>query len=170
MESLLELSFPQLTQQAIAAFPDTQRRQHATDTVAVTDIQLLPADGALIAKGTVRGSSGRPYQCVIELQGVQYNPDDQQNQVTFVSGEQEYKIVPINYQSTDCKVSCTCLDFRIRFAHYNDGAKALHGPKPDLYARVPGSNRPEANPKHSPGVCKHLMDFADSLQDSGLFG
>lgn len=170
MEQLLELSLSQLVQKTVAAFPDTELRQHATDTVSVSDIQLLPANGALLAKGVVRGSGGKHYDCAMQFDKVQYNPADGANQVTFVSGEQEYKIVPINRQTSRVKVRCTCLDFRFRFAHYDHSVDALYGDQPSLYAKVPGSNRATANPTKSPGVCKHLIDFADSLEDSGLFG
>lgn len=168
METLLELSLDELVQRTISAFPDTERRQNATYSVSVTDTKLLPADGTLIAKATVRGSGGQMYECVIQFENVKYNPTEE-DAATFVSGDKEYKIVPIRRSETDVKVCCKCLDFRYRFAHYNQSADALYGQSPELYAKVPGSNRGPANPTHTPGVCKHLMDLADTLEQSGLF-
>lgn len=167
MSLLLELSLDNLIRSTSSAFPGTTARQHNVDQVAVKHIELLPANGKLIAKGIVRGSNGKEYQVGIQFDDVEYNPE--QNGVTFVSNEQEYTIMPIKKLTADCKVTCNCLDFRWRFAQYNDAKQALLGPKPDLYAKRPNSKRGPANPTHSPGVCKHLLDFADSLDESGLF-
>lgn len=168
MQNLLETSFNDLVQRAVAAFPDTTRRQHIVDTVSVSNIELLPAEGALIAKATVRGTNGKNYQCVIQFDDVVYDPEEGTASASFTSGGKEYKIEPIRQNGTDVHVGCTCLDFRWRFAYYNKGVDALYGPTPPLYAKVPGSNKPDANPTKSPGVCKHLIDFADELANSGL--
>lgn len=167
MDILLELTLDQLVRNTETAFPATNARQHNVDQVAVKQIELMPAEGKLLAKGTVRGSQGKDYQVAIQFEDVEYNPET--DGVTFVSNGNEYTITPIQKSSTDVKVACNCLDFRWRFAQYNDAKQALFGPKPSLYAKVPNSNRGAANPTNSPGVCKHLLDFTDSLNDSGLF-
>lgn len=167
MDLLLELSFDQLSRSAETAFPGTTARQHNVDQVAVKHIELLPAEGKLLAKGVVRGSQGKEYQVAIQFEDVEYNPEE--GGVTFVSNGKEYSITPLKQPNTNVKVACTCLDFRWRFAQYNDANQALFGPKPALYAKVPNSKRGAANPTHSPGVCKHLMDFASGLDESGLF-
>ncbi len=168
MQNLLETAFNDLVQRAIAAFPDTARRQHIVDTVSVSNIELLPAENALIAKAKVRGTNGKTYQCVIQFSDVEYNPEEGSDVASFTSGGKEYKITPIQQNDANVHVGCNCLDFRWRFAYYNKGVDALYGPVPPWYAKVPGSNRPDANPTKSPGVCKHLMDFADELANSGL--
>lgn len=167
MDLLLELSLDQLSRSAENAFPGTTARQHNVDQVAVKHIELLPAEGKLLAKGVVRGSQGKEYQVAIQFEDVEYNPED--GGVTFVANGNEYAMSPLPKATTDVKVTCTCLDFRWRFAQYNDAKQALFGPKPALYAKVPNSKRGPANPTHSPGVCKHLLDFVDGLDESGLF-
>lgn len=167
MEPLLELSLDQLSRSAEQAFPGTTARQHNVDQVAVKHIELLPAEGHLLAKGIVRGSQGKEYQVAIQFEGVEYNPED--GGVTFVANGKEYSINPLDKTTTNVKVACTCLDFRWRFAQHNDAKQTLFGPKPSLYAKVPNSKRGYANPTSSPGVCKHLLDFSDSLDSSGLF-
>ena len=167
MNLLLELSLGNLLQSTQTAFPGTDARQNNVDSVAVKQIDLLPADGTLIAKGVVRGSKGKEYPVVVEFDDVTYNPEDKG--VTFVSNGQEYSIEPLSKTTTNCKVACGCLDFKFRFAQYNNAKQALYGDKPDLYAKAVGSNRGPANPTQSPGMCKHLIDFVDSLEQSGLF-
>lgn len=168
MSLLAEFSLSQLIQQTASAYPATTKRENAVDEVSVSHVHLVPAENTLVAKGTVRGSAGKTYECAIHFENVQYNPGPDEPAATFVSGGQEYTIVPIQTASADVQVSCSCLDFRFRFAHYNSSSGALFGKQPDLYARVPNSKRPEANPKKSPGVCKHLIDFTNSLTESGL--
>lgn len=168
MSLLLETSFQQLLNRTVSAFPDTTRRQHAVDSVSLQSVTLVPAEGALIAKGVVRGSGGKLYAPVIEFDQVVYDPDEGQAAVTFSVDGTQYTISPITKQSVDVKVTCTCMDFKFRFAQYNNTDGSLHGDVPPLYAKQSGSNRGPANPTKSPGVCKHIIELADSIEQSGL--
>lgn len=167
MDLLLELSLDNLLRSTEQAFPGTDARQNNVDSVAVKHVELIPADGTLIAKGTVRGSKGQEYPVVIEFQDVTYNPED--NGVAFVSNGNQYTIAPLSRTLTHCKVACRCLDFQYRFAQYNDAKQALASDHPPLYSKRPGSNRGPANPTHAPGMCKHLIDFSTELAEAGLF-
>lgn len=62
------------------------------------------------------------------------------------------------------RVRCSCMDFRHRFAWEDRAVKALYGGIPAKYTRKPGSNRPPVNPKHIPGMCKHIFDCAKSIE------
>lgn len=168
-ELLLETSLNQLVSQTERAFPETTKRQHATDTTAVANIELIPQKGKLLAKGTVRGSQNKDYEIIVQFDKVKYNPPESEDKVTFVANEQTFVISPIALQTTNCKVRCTCLDFRFRFAIHNAGDGSLYGPKPPVYHPKPGSNRGPANPTHTPGVCKHIMTFVDELKSANLF-
>jgi hypothetical protein len=67
----------------------------------------------------------------------------------------------IDYKKTEVKVRCDCPDFRWRFAWYNDQKEALYGLRPPPYRRK--TNRPPVNPRHLPGMCKHLMNVVKIL-------
>lgn len=76
-------------------------------------------------------------------------------------------IRPISLSSKEIKVRCDCHDFRWRFAYYDDVHKALYGATPPPY--VPVSNRGPVNPRHLPGMCKHLMAALKTLHSYGYF-
>lgn len=166
---LLETSVEQLLSQTERAFPETSKRQHATDTTAVVNIEMIPQKGKLLVKGQVRGSQNKIYDIIIQFLKVKYNPPEDRDRVTFVSNEQTYAIEPIATQQVDCKVRCTCLDFRFRFALDNHSDGSLYGSKPPAYHPKPGSNRGAANPTHTAGVCKHIITFVESLREANLF-
>lgn len=168
-DQLLETSLQQLVSQTERAFPGTTKRQHATDTTAVANIEMVPQKGKLLVKGSVRGSQNKLYEIIMQFDKVKYNPAEEEDKVTFVANGDTFVISPIPLQTTDCKVRCTCLDFRFRFAVLNYGDGSLYGPKPPVYHPKPGSNRGPANPTHSPGVCKHIMTFVDELRSANLF-
>jgi hypothetical protein len=76
-------------------------------------------------------------------------------------------IRPVSLSSKEIKVRCDCHDFRWRFAYYDDQYKALYGATPPPY--VPVSNRGPVNPRHLPGLCKHLMAAIKQLHSYGFF-
>lgn len=165
---LLETSLNQLIQKTDSGF-DSDRRLNATDTTSVVDVSLLPQKGKLMAKAKVRGSENKMYDTYIQFQGIQYNPPENQDRVTFVSNEQTYAITPIDVGNNNVKVRCTCLDFRFRFAMINSADGSLYGPRPPIYRPVPNSGRGSANPSKVPGICKHIKTLMDELQSGGLF-
>lgn len=169
IDFLLEASLEQLVNQAERAFPDTSRRQHATDTTSVVNIEMIPQKNNLLVKGQVRGSQNKIYDIIVQFQQVKYNPPEGEDKVTFVSNEQTYAIAPIALAQNNCKVRCNCLDFRFRFAINNFSDGSLYGSKPRAYQPKPGSKRGPANPTRSPGVCKHIMTFVDELHQANLF-
>jgi hypothetical protein len=72
----------------------------------------------------------------------------------------------IDYRKTEVKVRCDCPDFRWRFAYYNDLKQALYGLRPPPYKRK--TNRPPVNPRHLPGMCKHLFNVVKILSSRGV--
>jgi hypothetical protein len=75
-----------------------------------------------------------------------------------------------DYNYTPVRVACQCKAYYFYFAHWNvmSGAHARAPLRP--YQRKtppPPKGRPEVNPKHLPGLCKHLMALADVLMNSG---
>lgn len=72
---------------------------------------------------------------------------------------------PLN--STNIKVSCSCLDFYYRWASYNAKDGSLLGDPPPPYIKK--TDRPSVNPGNSPGLCKHLIYVVEFLKSEGLF-
>lgn len=65
-----------------------------------------------------------------------------------------------------CRVYCSCPAFYFYFAWYNYETQSLFGEKPEPYVRVTTSIPPK-NPRHLPGVCKHLISAYDMLRWQG---
>lgn len=100
--------------------------------------------------------------------GVVYTTNILFNPVTFVD-EEEYKrienvgrikvdgiwyyfVKPANYSPV--QISCTCKDYIYSYAYYNAQKGSHFGPLPEI--EPPKGLRPPRNPKHLPGMCKHI--------------
>ena len=75
-------------------------------------------------------------------------------------------ISPISTAASRVKVRCDCHDFRWRFAYYDFSNGALYGATPPAY--TPTSNRGPVNPRHLPGVCKHILAAFNSMRSDGF--
>lgn len=164
---LFESSLEDLYRSAIAAFPNTTKRQHSTDPIIITELRWTPFVGTktLFTKGLAQsGESGKEYNPIIVFKKVNYNEDVVQ--ITASDGG-EYSFAPLSNENTDVLVRCNCPDFSWRFNYYNSLDKSLQGRKRRKYEGV--SNRPPANPSELPGMCKHLMKMAKVLKEAGIF-
>lgn len=168
MERLLEAPYAELEQKTMQFTPSTTKRQYAVDTIRVTSMELVPAEESqiLTVKATV-SSEGTNYSTTLQFDEVEYQEDDQASNVSFKGvGGDESHIIPINLLRSNCKVSCNCLDFYWRFATQNSRVNSLDGKAPPPYHKR--ANRPPANLKNTPGVCKHLMKTVVALRDAKL--
>lgn len=165
---LLEITLPKLHQSAVDAFPTTKKRQHATDELSVAGVKFIPYENALKIKTVVKNvNDGKTYDTTLFLENIVYEKEDSPKLVTFTGSDgEDYHIRPIQALSSHAKVHCECLDFRWRFAEWNYNKDALYGKKPDQY--IPKTDRPPANPKRMPGMCKHLMKTIETLEHSNL--
>lgn len=165
----MEMTLPELLQATEQAFPDTQKRQNATSDVRVDGISFVPTDGGLLIKGTVVNTNkGSKYETSVLFEQVNYTNENDRNAVELKGPDNSaFFIEPLDVNKIDAKVSCTCMDFHFRFALWNYSKGTLLGQKPEPYQRKTDS-RPEANPKHSPGVCKHLIKTIEEIQNNQL--
>lgn len=154
----------------VQSFPTTRKRQHATNEVNVVRLDLIPYVGTkmLHIRSIVNGSSGQQYQTAIQLLNVVFKNagDDGAVELTATDGK-KYYIEPIALNDHNAKVRCNCLDFYHRFAHYNHTDKSIVGRAPVPYQRKT-TTRPEVNPDHVPGMCKHLLKTVAILQQRRL--
>lgn len=169
-----ESTFAELERNALNMMPGKSRKD-AINSIQIRTLELIPYEGALGVNSTVNSiNSGNTYQPQIMFLGVNYintenNPDAENdpNTITFqaVDGK-DYTIEPIYLSRNNAKVRCTCLDFKWRFAIYNEKDHSLYGSGPGMYRKK--TERPPNNPQHVPGVCKHLLKLASELQINGI--
>ena len=133
-------------------------------------MELVPApdSGNLVIKGFAISNSGNSYSPTIQFDGVEYQEEDTNMNVTFNAiDDKDYHINQINLQRMNAKVHCNCLDFYWRFGKQNSRVNSLIGNPGQPYVKK-NPNMPPANAKQIPGVCKHLLKLADELRQNKL--
>lgn len=168
-EELDEVTLADLERDTVSGFPNTTKRQHATDPIHITQMKLIPAvpTGDLICDA--EASSGpKTYDPKILFLDTTYEDDDTGTNVTFTAVDGDtYNIQPISLSRSNCKVRCNCLDFYYRFHNQNANKDALYGQLRPPYHRKTDT-RPPANPENVNGLCKHLIKVVQSLRQAGL--
>lgn len=168
LQQLFELNLNTLQSNIVRGFPNTKKRQHISNTVNITNLQLVPypMQHALEADA-VALSKGNRYSPVIMFEEVEFEEADSPNVVSFKAATgDEYHIVPISRRMHDVKVACDCMDYIARFGIYNFQADTQYGAGPPPYRRT--TNRPPVNPMKVEGWCKHLIRLGDHLQQIGI--
>lgn len=169
-EYLAERTYTELERNTLNAMPG-KNRQEQTASVQIRELQLVPYQGALGINSSVNSvNSGNSYQPQIMFLDVNYVDtegneamENDPNLVTFQAADgKDYTIEPIYLSRNNCKVRCTCLDFRWRFAMYNDKDGSLFGGGPGLYQKK--TQREPNNPQQVPGVCKHILKLVAELK------
>jgi hypothetical protein len=168
MELWLESSINDLYQSAVQAFPNTTKRQYATDTIQISSLNWVPFVGfkTLFVKAIAQ-NEGKEYNPIILFKGVVYHEAAGPNIIGLdASDGQHYFLERLSLNAQNVMVRCPCKDFFWRMHHYNHEDKSLQGKDRKKYEAIynPGS----ANPQELPGLCKHLMKFAKVLNQSGL--
>jgi len=161
----LESSAEDLYRNAVAAFPNTTRRQHSTDTIVIKELRWTPFVGVktLFIKSLAQNED-REYGPCILFKGVNYNG----NQVKITANDGlQYNFNKLSLENTDVLLRCNCLDFKYRFAWYNKLDHSLYGRPPKKYIAT-GTGHP-ANPMELEGMCKHLIKTMKVLKEAQIF-
>ncbi len=165
MSLFAESSLEDLYQSAVDAFPHTTMRQHATDTIVITNLRWMPYLGmkTLFIKALAQ-NEGREYSPIILFKKVNYNSDEVK---IIASDDKEYSFGKLSLENTDVVLRCNCKDFHWRgnYADFLDGS--LWGRKRKKYESK--GLRPPVNPTNAPMICKHLMKTAHVLREAGIF-
>lgn len=167
---LVENSLAVLYNNTISNF-DTDRQAGAGRVQIVNKIYVAsPTQGIVMVKATSR-SSAKQYDTRMSFEGVEYQQgeeDEGGNTTSFQSPDgQDYTIVPVDYNNSEVRVSCSCLDFYYRFAVWNSKDSSLLGNPPAPYVSKTKGGEPR-NPNQVPGMCKHLMALTEDLRQEGI--
>jgi hypothetical protein len=160
---------PQLRTNIVQAFPNTRKRQHVIGEVTIANVQFIPFLGTkfLHVKSTSR-SNGNAYKQAVQFMRVDFDQEEGPNNITFTAADgRDYHMQPIILTGHNVKVRCNCLDFYHRFAAWNHQDNSIVGRAPLPYQRRTNT-RPEVNPDHVPGMCKHLLKLMDELRRQGI--
>jgi hypothetical protein len=169
MNTLSEMSIDRLYDSTIRAFPNTQKRQHATDPLKISSIHWTPFEKLkTLYVSCVVESEKNVYDTVLLFKDVNYqvNPHSSKVVPLLASDGNLHQFGKISRENTDVLVRCNCADFRWRWNHVNHLHGNLWGRKAPAYENKGG---PPANPKQLSGMCKHLIKSIYALSEAGVF-
>lgn len=161
-----ESSVSDLYQSTIIAFPNTVKRQYATDPVKIVEMRWTPFVGlkTLFIKGLAQNEE-REYNPIMIFKDVNYNSGD----INLIASDgMLYRLEKISKENNDVMVRCNCPDHYWRFRHFNYLDHSLYGKNRKKYKAK--TNRGPVNPLELPGLCKHLIKLSDAIKESGIFG
>lgn len=166
--ALFESTITDLQQSTYAAFPLTKKRQHVINNVRITSYTMLPGENSLTIKAVARNPSSKSVNYPsIQFDGIEYVDETNPEAVQFTASDgTKYYMLPMKQSSVQVKIRCECMDFYWRFALWNHNDGSLLGQKPEPYVKQ--TNRPPANPKQSPGMCKHLLKLVEYLRSVNI--
>jgi hypothetical protein len=161
---LNESSSQDLYDSAVEAFPNTTKRQHATQPIKISTIKWTPYLGmnTLFVKALAQ-NEGREYNPIILFKGVKYLDE---GGISVMGDMGRVFLEKLSLNDNHVALRCNCPDFSWRFNYFNHVDKSLYGRKRKKYEALynPGS----ANPMEMPGMCKHLMKLSHVLNQSGI--
>ena len=162
----VESSLDDLFRSTVLAYPKTQLRQYATDTINITNITFRPFLGmrTLFVKALAQ-NEGKEYSPIIVFKNVQYHQNEEPNLIKITEDGSEHFFEPLS-MNTDVILRCNCKDFYWRMNYYDHVDHSLHGRKRAAYEALtrPGT----ANPHEMPGMCKHLIKLSDTIRNSKI--
>lgn len=165
---LNESNLLDLYKSTVKAFPETKKRQHAIDTIKITEIQWNPFLGVktLFVKGFAENTeTGKQYNPIIVFKNVEYSKSANSPVELIASDGKKYSLEKISNEN-DVLIRCNCADFSWRFNYFDHQDKSLYGRVRKKYV---AKNMPEtANPLGLPGMCKHLIKLVKTINQTGL--
>lgn len=165
-----EITVQRIATDTKRAFPNTGRENPAS-SIAITRIiyDVYQPTNQIRCEADVM-SSGTAYTSIIEFLHVEFVDENEPNVSRGVevtgTNTRTYRILPMSVTVGDALVSCTCEDFRFRFAFYNYQKRCLYGNMLPQYVRKT-QTRPPVNPTKSIGMCKHLHAVVNALRAEG---
>ena len=155
-----------LTLQELQTSQKKHRKEHEdSGQVRVRDVVPNIDDDTLICRGEARSSQpGKSYDLVFLFHKVIFAlfPGPSTPVSVNLGRNRTLFTEQIEEESHSVQASCTCQDYIMTWAHWNKEEDSLYGPE-KAYTRKT-TTRPERNPEHAPGLCKHLMEFIDALR------
>ena len=163
------MSVNRLYDSTVQAFPNTRKRQYATDALKVVSLHWTPFVGlrTMFIKGVVE-SDANVYDTVLLFRDVDYDVErNSGNVIPLVATDgMTYHFGKLSPAQNDVLVRCNCNDFRWRWNYYNHLDGSLWGRKARKYESKGG---PPANPREMPGMCKHLIKTVSAMYRAGAF-
>ncbi len=139
----------------------------------VSIVSLIPVlhTKTLTVKAEARGT--KVYPLVVTFYNVDYSLERDPEHPLVVRPRigEPFFMRPASEVENPVQVRCQCPFFRFVWAEWDKKNKALSGPVFPAYIRKTSrAARPEVNPTHVPGVCKHLIGIFNKLRAEKILG
>nr|DAT04543.1 MAG TPA: hypothetical protein [Bacteriophage sp.]DAT11795.1 MAG TPA: hypothetical protein [Herelleviridae sp.] len=151
---------------------DLRNRQYKTGTLSGVQFSYSRKNKILYVTARIKSASSNiVYKTMLGFKGVDWSTERGGDYI--VKYTENGETIWLNQPSALMQVvtRCQCQDFRHRFMWQDKSVKSLHG-KAIPYTRVPGSNRPPANPLGDTGwgFCKHELALVKHLRKNYILG
>lgn len=151
-----------------ANFAGWRQNPNLTGNAALSKVITSQGTKVLTFGFTIKGSKAdQHYNTWLSYLQVKMHPADSSESGHFLihTKHGSFAVEQFDWIKQPVKVRCSCRDFYFRFAAWNHQKGALFGRIPPKYVRKT-TTRPEVNPKHIPGICKHIQLAAKVLINS----
>ena len=167
---LRESNLGELYDDTVRAFPRTTKRQHSIDEIEIVGLSCLPYLGVrtLFVKGTAKNEgNGKEYKPIILFKNVRYKEsNDSRLWAEIVASDGRKYFFEKLSDRNDVVLRCNCMDFHWRWNHTDYIDKSLYG---SVRKKYEAKERPgSSNPLGLPGMCKHLIKLAKSLNEARI--
>ena len=139
------------------------KKQGEPRPVSVLGTNPILQNKTLTIRAEARGT--KIYPLVVTFYNVDYSLEKDSNHPLVVRPKfgEPFFMQSASEGSNPVQVRCACPFFKFAWAHWDKQEKALSGAPFPTYVRKT-KTRPEINPGHLPGVCKHLIGLFDRLR------
>ena len=163
----IESTLRELYHSTIAAFPNCAKRQNSTNEIVITKLEWTPFVGmkTLRVKGLAQNrGNGHEYSPEIVFKQINYHNDRNANGLIEIIDNIGKRYLLEKIHENEILVKCECNDYFWRFRHKNFEDHSHQGRDRTPYTALynPGSA------DVAPGLCKHIIKLAITLNRSGL--
>ena len=130
---------------------------HYIKTIPMLGVKTLLIEGLSHIK---LSTSGKEYKCFLYILDVEYSNKAKLG-YRKLSDHKNVFITPI--LDNRIQVFCQCPDYYFTWSYWNWKNHCHFGRRPRKYIRKT-TTYPERNPKHVPGMCKHLLHLVHANQ------
>ncbi|RDJ35546.1 MAG: hypothetical protein DWQ19_12070 [Crenarchaeota archaeon] len=161
---LNESSLNDILKSTINAFPNTSKRQYATNPIKIVKLNWSPFPGMnTLFVRAIAQNEGREYNPLILFKKVNYSKDG----ISLVANDgKKYDLKPMSSKENDILLRCNCGDFYWRGNYADHLDHSLYGKKRKKYKSL--GIGPPANPENTPMMCKHLIKLTKVLKEAGI--
>jgi len=144
-------------------------REHMNEPRPVKILKVTPLVGNQTVSIKAEAHGTKSYPMTVTFYGVEFQREKDPKHPLAVTPEvnERFYMEQASERDHPVQVRCQCPDFRFTWAWWDKNEKALSGRNFAKYTRKT-KHMPERNPKHVPGLCKHLVGLTERLRKDRL--